>query len=169
MSCCSRLLSLAVVSSLSPWDIAVSCTRLQARYDANFIRKLLEHFSADYEHHSSTIKDHVVRQFFTACSFLQRSASSCTPESDTPLTFLCSICSCMEKGLVPSLSYRNTARLYATCRLLELNLSPSSPDQGMPRLQAVCTDNKTEENLNNLAEDLNPKDFLLSPGKSPSP
>lgn len=142
VSCCSRLLSLAVVSSLSPWDIAVSCTRLQARYDANFIRKLLEHFSADYEHHSSTIKDHVVRQFFTACSFLQ---------------------SCMEKGLVPSLSYRNTARLYATCRLLELNLSPSSPDQGMPRLQAVCTDNKTEENLNNLAEDLNPKDFLLSP------
>ena len=35
----------------------------------------------------------------------------------------------------------------------------------MPRLQAVCKENKTEENLNNLAEDLDYKDFALSPGE----
>ena len=35
----------------------------------------------------------------------------------------------------------------------------------MARLQAVCRDNKTEENLNNLADDLDPKDFALSPGQ----
>ena len=73
----------------------------------------------------------------------------------------------MEEGLLPSLSYRNMARLYATRRLVELNLSPSSPEQGMPRLQAVCKDNKMEENLNNLAEDLDPKDFALSTGQLP--
>ena len=72
---------------------------------------------------------------------------------------------CLEEGLLPSLSYRNMARLYATARLLELTLCPSSPDQGMPRLQSVCTDNKTEENLNNLADDLDAKDFDLSPGE----
>lgn len=62
------------------------------------------------------------------------------------------------------------ARLYATSRLVELALSPSSslgPEHGMPRLQAVCKDNKTEENLNNLADDLDYKDFALSPGKCP--
>ena len=67
---CSRLLSLAVVSSLSPWDIAVSCSRLQVLQGTDFVRKVLEHFSADYENHSSTLKDLVVRQFFTACSLL---------------------------------------------------------------------------------------------------
>lgn len=79
------------------------------------------------------------------------------------------------------------ARLYATARLLELALcptpsssSPTSPsssssspeagagsehEQGMPRLQAVCKENKTEENLKNLADDLDVKDFALSPGE----
>lgn len=70
----------------------------------------------------------------------------------------------LEEGLLPSLSYRNMSRLYATARLVELTLSPSSPDHGMPRLQAVCTDNKTEENLNNLVDDLDYKDFALSTG-----
>jgi len=73
-------------------------------------------------------------------------------------------CRCVEEGLQPTLSYRNLARLYATARLVELGLSPSSPEQGMPRLQAVCMDNKTEENLNNLANDLDAKDFDLSSG-----
>jgi len=56
------------------------------------------------------------------------------------------------------------SRLYATARLLELVLSPSSPDHGMPRLQAVCTENEPEENLKNLADDLDLKDFALSSG-----
>ena len=72
--------------------------------------------------------------------------------------------SCMEKGLLPSLSYRSTSRLYATSRLVELTLNPSSHELGLPRLHAVCTDNKMEENLNNLAEDLAPAEFAVPPG-----
>lgn len=37
----------------------------------------------------------------------------------------------------------------------------------MARLQAVCRDNKMEENLNNLADDLDAKEYALSPGQSP--
>lgn len=73
-------------------------------------------------------------------------------------------CRCVEEGLQPTLSYRNLARLYATMRLVELSLTPSSPEKGVPCLQAVCTD-KTEENLNNLADDLDYKDFELSTGQ----
>ena len=72
---------------------------------------------------------------------------------------------CVEDGLLPTLSYRNLARLYATMRLVDLSLCPSSPEKGVPRLQAVCTENKTEENLNNLADDLDCKDFELSTGQ----
>lgn len=71
-----------------------------------------------------------------------------------------------EEGLLPSLSYRNMARLYATARLVELTLPPSSLEHGMPRLQSVCMENKTEENLNNLADDLDFQDFSLSPGEA---
>ncbi len=72
--------------------------------------------------------------------------------------------SCVEKGLLPSLSYRNTSRLYATSRLVELTLNPSSHELGLPRLHSVCTENKMEENLNNLAEDLAPAEFAVPPG-----
>ena len=96
--------------------------------------------------------------------------------SSTVLLFVCT-CRCLEEGLLPSLSYRNMSRLYATASLVGLTLppapspSPSSTsgtpggtDHGMARLQAVCRDNKMEENLNNLAEDLDAKEFAISPG-----
>ncbi len=83
---------------------------------------------------------------------------------------------CLEEGLLPSLSYRNMSRLYATASLVELTLPPSPPpssttpgpptDHGMACLQAVCRDNKTEENLNNLADDLDAKEYALSPGEA---
>jgi len=64
------MLSLAVVSSLCPWDLAVSCARLHVRQGNDFVRKVLEHFSADYEAHSSSLKELLVTQFFTACALL---------------------------------------------------------------------------------------------------
>ena len=79
----SRLLALAVVSSLSTWDLAVSCARLhlfsgapggteQDGSEGGLVKKVLEHFSTDYELHSSSWKDLIVRQCFTACSLLHR-------------------------------------------------------------------------------------------------
>lgn len=154
---------MAALTSLSTWDLAVSTARLQVSKGTEFLRKVLEHWCVDYELHSSVLKQALVNQYFTTCSLLHmyvyrgRGLMS-------HAWHMHGTCRCLEEGLLPSLSFRNMARLYATARLLELTLCPSSPDQGMPRLQTVCIDNKTEENLNNLADDLDAKDFDLSPG-----
>lgn len=66
----SRLLSLAVVSSLSPWDLAVASARLQVQLGVEFVRQVMEHFCVDYELRAATLKQLVVTHFFTACSML---------------------------------------------------------------------------------------------------
>lgn len=70
MSQLSRLLSLAVVGCLSPWDLVVSTARLQAHLGQDLVHKVLQHFSADYELHSSSLKQVLVMQFFSTCSLL---------------------------------------------------------------------------------------------------
>ncbi len=75
MSRLSRLLSLAVVSFLSPWDLVVGCARLQAGLQQRgegeeLVRSVLEHFTADYELHASTLKQLLVSQVFSAASQL---------------------------------------------------------------------------------------------------
>lgn len=90
--------------------------------------------------------------------------------SPTLCVFILLFSRSLEEGLLPSLSYRNMSRLYATASLVELTMPPSpssgGSERGMARLQAVCRDNKMEENLNNLAEDIDAKEYALSPGQS---
>ena len=94
---CSRLLSLAAVSYLSPWDLVVTCSRLEPAMGKlgggggggsllclfytilcsdcvgpGFVKKVLDHFTEDYKNHSSTLKSRVIRQFFTVCSLLHK-------------------------------------------------------------------------------------------------
>ena len=59
-----------MVSSLSPWDLAVASARLQVQLGVEFVRQVMEHLCVDYELHSSMLKQLVLTQFFTACSML---------------------------------------------------------------------------------------------------
>lgn len=93
------MLSLAAVMVQSPWDLAVTCSRLQGKQcecvgvggksdggredmvlmfiftclsASEFVKRVLEHFSEDFRANSSSLRDHILRQYFTTCSLLHR-------------------------------------------------------------------------------------------------
>jgi len=136
------MLSLAAVTAQLPWDLAVLCCRLDDKDSVKFVKDVLGHFSEDFQKNSSSMKDHILRQYFTACSLLH---------------------SCLEDGLLPALSYRNMARLKATTALLTLCLPSSQEGENwlLEKLKAACAGSSSEESLEVVASNLEFKEFVI--------
>lgn len=140
----SRLLSVAAVGSLSPWDLILTACRMEPKQGAGFVEKVLAHFSEDFNKNSSSLKPMLMRHYFTTCFLLH---------------------SCHDDGLLPALRYRDVARLHATHSLLTLAL-PTCQKEGSPPLldmvKDMCSDG-SEESLEEVAGSLDGKEFAASP------
>ncbi|XP_064402948.1 uncharacterized protein LOC135348605 isoform X2 [Halichondria panicea] len=137
---CSRLLSLSLVSGHTPWDLAVTCSRLEQEQGVGFVDQVFDHFSGDFNNNSS--QSRLLQQFYSTSALLHSSKAD---------------------GLLAALSYRRMSRLNATTTLLSLCL-PTFRDEERgagEMIDDVCDENSSENKIEEIVNELDPKDFII--------